>query len=148
MNPIKTTETLRIYWQQWVPSASMGQAMSPSAGSSTSGGGLGSNTGGAASASTNTIKKSRRELLTSSAAVRISSSGARAQDVTDLLRASSVIPPIARIEKVRRIPGGMGGNIEMCSSWSGLCIRCHRDLFASNMRRAHPRLRWLPQLVT
>jgi len=53
-------ESHRIYWQQWISSNN-------------------SNSG---------ERKSRRELITSSAAVRISHRGARSQDVTDLLRST------------------------------------------------------------
>jgi hypothetical protein len=62
-------ESHRIYWQQWLgPSVNGGAAALPDNGGG--GGGV----------------KSRRDLITSSAAVRISPTGARALDVTQLLR--------------------------------------------------------------
>ena len=59
-------ESHRIYWQQW---------LGPSV-----------NANGAAAPPDNGGVKSRRDLITSSAAVRISPTGARAMDVTQLLR--------------------------------------------------------------
>jgi hypothetical protein len=59
-------ESHRIYWQQW---------LGPSV-----------NTNGTAALPDNGGVKSRRDLITSSAAVRISPTGARAMDVTQLLR--------------------------------------------------------------
>jgi hypothetical protein len=64
-------ESHRIYWQQWISSS----------------------TGGNGNETTDSRRKSperrsRRELITSSAAVRISYTGAKALDVTNLLRAT------------------------------------------------------------
>lgn len=68
-------ESQRIYWQQWL---------------SSSVGAQGGHTTGSASAQLSQQQHqqqhSRRELITSSAAIRISPDGARAKDVTKLLR--------------------------------------------------------------
>jgi len=92
-------ESHRIYWQQWLvpesgiaspPSSTTGKtggtAIAAAGGDGASGGAVGATS--QQQQQYDDEERSRRGLITSSAAVRISPTGARARDVTDLLRRS------------------------------------------------------------